>query len=127
MTTVSLTRSMAARGPVLLAWGCGLLATGGLILAVGTDPHTAVTGHAYEDTATAVMWAVLAGLLLAQTRHLAAWIFLVVACCAALAVGAPPPPGRRPPPPPRPRGRPGGGAPPPPPARPPPPPRRPPP
>ena len=103
MTTVSLTRSMAARGPVLLAWGCGLLATGGLILAVGTDPHTAVTGHAYEDTATAVMWAVLAGLLLAQTRHLAAWIFLVVACCAALAVGGgrpPRPPPPRPPPPP---------------------------
>ena len=88
MTTVSVARSAPPHGPVLLAWACGLLATGGLVLAVVTDPHTALTGHAYEDAATAVMWAFLAGLLLGQTRHPAARIFLVVACCAALAVAA---------------------------------------
>ncbi|MDQ4052524.1 MAG: hypothetical protein M3237_07465, partial [Actinomycetota bacterium] len=88
MTTMSLARWTPVHGPVLGAWACGLLAAGGLVLAVVTDPHTALTGHAYEDTATAVMWAFLAGLLLGQTRHPAARIFLAVACCAALAVAA---------------------------------------
>lgn len=88
MSTVPLARPGPAPGLILLAWACGLLAAGGLVLAVMTDPGTALTGHAYEDTATAVMWALLAGLLLRQTQHPAARIFLAVACCAALAVAA---------------------------------------
>ena len=88
MPTAPCVRPAPAPGLVVLAWACGVLAVGGLALAVVTDPGTAFTGHAYEDTATALIWALLAGLLLRQTRHPAAKIFLTVACCAALAVAA---------------------------------------
>lgn len=86
MTTVPLVSPTSPRLGVSLAWCCGLVATAGLLVAVWTAPHQALGGHVFEDAATAILWAFLAGLLAQQTRHPAVRIFLAVACCAALAV-----------------------------------------
>ena len=46
-----------------IAVGCGALAVGSLLAVVITDPGLALSGHAYEDAMTAIVWASLSWLL----------------------------------------------------------------
>lgn len=71
-----------------IAVGCGALAVGSLLAVVITDPGLALSGHAYEDAMTAVVWASLSWLLGRATTHPIVRIFLVAACCSALALAA---------------------------------------
>ena len=85
MTVVPPPRAASHR-PVVAAWAAGVLAVVGLAWTVVTDPWLAFNGHVWEDAATAVMWAVLGGILARHRHGRAAWLFLVVACSGAAAV-----------------------------------------
>lgn len=82
-------RPPVAAGTVACA--SGLLAIGGFVLTLVQDASGALSGHAVEDTFTAVVWAALGGLL---ARHASANRFVVpflivsVAAAAAVASGA---------------------------------------
>ena len=75
-------------GRVVAAVGCGVLAVAGLTTIITNAPHLALAGHAWEDAATALLWAFLAGLLARRTRHPITGLFLAIAVCATTSVVA---------------------------------------
>jgi signal transduction histidine kinase len=88
MVTVSMTGPTRSRVPELTTWSMAVVAVAGLVATVSVGPAAALDGHAFEDAGTAVVWAVLAGLLWRRTRHPTTPVFVAVAGCAALASAA---------------------------------------
>jgi signal transduction histidine kinase len=76
----------ATRGPQVIAITCGTLAVLGLIWTVATRPTEALTGHVYEDAATAVVWSLLTWLVCRHSRNPIRHLFQVIAACSSLAV-----------------------------------------
>lgn len=72
-----------------VALGSAVLAVVALVVGLVADPSTAVSGHAVEDTLTAIVWAALGGLLAHRVPgHRFGPLFLIVSVAATTAVAA---------------------------------------
>jgi signal transduction histidine kinase len=85
MVTVSLTDQPRSRVPELTTSAVAALGIAGLVATLSVGTAAALDGHTFEDAGTAVVWAVLAGLLWRRVSHPTTPMLVAVATCAAVA------------------------------------------